>query len=758
MLINKSSKNRLIIYFFFDKAGYADDYVRVMLKGLQDVANDIYVVSNGKLSSHAKELFGEFTKDILERENKGFDVWAYKEAMENIGWDKLESYDEVILMNYTIYGPVYPFSEMFDEMGSRDISFWGPTISHETDFDPFGTNPYGYLPDHIQTHFIAVRQDMMKSDLFHKYWENMPMIKSYQDSVGSHESYFTKYFADNGFKWDVYASSEEYRGLTYQPILMKATEMVRDQRCPIFKRRSFMHDYNVVLNESVGQITPELFKYIDKETDYDINLVWDNILRVENQADIKKNLQLNYVLPSNCLIDGDSNKKNPKVALIMHIYFVDLIPECVHYAASMPEYADIYITTNSEEKKQAIEKAFGELNVNKVDIRLVPNRGRDVAPFLVESRDYIYDYDIICHTHDKKVGQLKPGTVGQSFSYRCFENVLKTKEFVLNVLETFDNNPRMGIIMPPPPNHGDYFITLGLEWGPNFDVTKKLAEELGITAPMVKTKEPIAPLGSVFWARTDALRKIFDHEWKYEDFPEEPVADDGTVLHAIERMYNYSAQTMGYYPGWVMSESGAEMELTNMYFMLRTMNERLMHKYDIAGPFVDVISGMDEFVDFGKALVRAPKEIAGKLYVAGKGVDLGEKNAFEIVAENNDGMFEWTFDNLSDYESLNLLRFDPGEHGNVVVSDFKMDVVLVDGTVKTFNEKASSTNGIYGKKRVIFIENDPMLCYNILDSHVSKVHISAHIDRNIKQAIEQNISSASSKITNVTKKVFRRRK
>ena len=108
---------------------------------------------------------------------------------------------------------------------------------------------------------------------------------------------------------------------------------------------------------------------------------------------------------------------------------------------------------------------------------------------------------MICHTHDKKVGQLKPGSIGASFSYRCFENVLKSKELVENIMQTFADHERLGILMPPPPNHGPYYITLGLEWGMNFGVTKELADTLGIHVNMNEKKEPIAPLGSVFWAR-----------------------------------------------------------------------------------------------------------------------------------------------------------------------------------------------------------------------------------------------------------------
>ena len=36
--------------------------------------------------------------------------------------------------------------------------------------------------------------------------------------------------------------------------------------------------------------------YIKNNLNYDVNLIWDNILRTQNQADIKKNLNLNFLL------------------------------------------------------------------------------------------------------------------------------------------------------------------------------------------------------------------------------------------------------------------------------------------------------------------------------------------------------------------------------------------------------------------------------------------------------------------------------
>ena len=759
MKLELGANNRMLIYFFFDREGVVDDYILYMLREMKKCVKDIVVVSNGKITDAGKKKLGLYVGDIIERDNKGFDVWAYKTALERIGWEKLALYDEVIMMNYTIMGPVYPLREMFDAMDVRDLDFWGPTISHKTDFDPWGTVPYGYLPDHIQSHFIAVRRPMLMRKEFRSYWEEMPMINSYQDSVGRHEAFFTKHFADMGFCWDVYANSESYRELTYQPLIMTAREMVEEQRCPFFKRRSFMHDYTVVLSESVGQAAVRLYEYLDQCTDYDINLIWDNILRAENQADIKKNLQLNYVLPSDTLLNKGTEREHKKVALIMHMYFPDLIPECVYYARSMPPYADIYITTNTPEKKAAIEKAFAEVECHKLDVRIVPNRGRDVGPFLVESREYLYEYDYICHTHDKKVGQLKPGTVGQSFSYRCFENVLRSREFVENIIETFERNPRMGILMPPPPNHADYFITLGLEWGLNFGVTKELAEKLDIHVPMSEEKEPIAPLGSVFWARTDALRKVFDYPWTYEELPEEPIVDDGTVLHAVERIYNYSAQAMGYYPGWLFSDTGADMEITNLYHMLRTINCKLMFRANIAGPHHRVLHQMDISLEMARNSGGVPIAMDGKLYYAVGDADFDEAKTMSLTAYVEDNKFQRKYEKMESFGTVHALRFDPGEQGSVVVSNLEMQVSYANGKKRSFNMRDAETDGIEVNGQWMFLKRDPKIIFNISEGILEEVTVEAVVHSGMTPEILEVIQKGiQGKVRYYLKKIWRKLK
>ena len=566
---------RLGIFFFFDAQGIVDSYVETLLADMVKNLSELVIVVNGELTAKSYANLSVFTDNIILRENKGLDVWAYKTGLDSYGWKKLAEFDEVVLFNATIMGPVYPFEEMFTEMAGRNIDFWGITWFHEVAYDPFGYALEGYLPRHLQSHFHAYRRSLVTSKAFQDYWDEMPEINGYEQSVGLHEVPFTQRFERLGFTSDVYVNTEDMEGYTFCPILFAPVEVIRDKRCPIFKRRSFFRPYDDVLNQSVGESSIELYAYLRDHTDFDTNLIWDNALRSMNMADLVKNLQLTYVLPTQAVV---REPKKQKIALIAHLYYMDLVEPTLKYIRNMPEGIDIFLSTSSPEKVEQVEAACKGLPYN-IEVRLVENRGRDVGPFLVAWKDVVHNYDVVCYTHDKKVTQLYPYSVGDGFAYKCFENLLPTRDFVKNVIATFDAEPRLGFLAPTPPNHADYFPVFTYGWGPNFDRTKALLRELGLDVPLDPAKEPIAPLGSMFWFRPQALKPLFDHDWQWEEFPPEPCPIDGTLMHAIERSHGYVAQGSGYFCGWLFSDSFARIELTNLSFYVRDLTSAVGDRF-----------------------------------------------------------------------------------------------------------------------------------------------------------------------------------
>ena len=604
--------NRLVIYFFYDKDGIVDRYVPYMLEDLNKNCSELFVVCNGKLTPEGREVLQKITPHVFVRENVGFDVWAYKEAIEQYGWKKLEQYDEVILANYTIFGPLYPFSEMFEVMNKKDLDFWGITKHHKVDFDCFNTCKYKYIPEHIQSNFLVLRRSIIQSLEYQKMWENMPMIHSYGESVGFYEAIFTKEFKEKGFKCDVYIDTSDLEGYTRYPLMMMAHELISHRRCPVLKVKSFSQNYYDILGETVGNCTVDAIDFIQEHQLYDIDMIWEHILRVSNMADIKHLMHLNYILPK------DFVKKRPatepkRIALMMHLYYPDLIQYCWNYAQSMPDGSDLIVTVPNLKMKEQIKKITEKQSkFNQIRIIVIENVGRDVSALLVGCAPYVSQYDLVCFVHDKKTKQLKPYCAGESFSYKCFENNLGSQRFVENVIATFESNPRLGLLTPPPPNHSMFYQIIGSEWASNYENTLALATKLKLRVDIYFTKEPIAPLGTMFWFRPAAMQKLFNYKWKYEDFPKEPNGYDGTLLHAIERIYAFVVQDAGFYPAWCMTDKFARIEMTNLHFMLREINLQLFQHYYTTN-LLDMTETMSEKMFFKftgrKGIKRTLKKI-----------------------------------------------------------------------------------------------------------------------------------------------------
>lgn len=572
MSVNSGHKQRLGIYCFYDKYGHAASFIKTFLDDLMDNLDDLVVVVNGQLSDQARQLFSEYTKTIIVRENKGLDVAAYKQAILTLGWEKLESYDEVICLNDTVMGPVYPFREMFACMDHKDVDFWGITAYAGETVDK------EQIPTHLQAYWHAYRRSLVSSPAFHEYWETMPLWKDYAEVTRKHEMTFTKHFTDLGFTWASYIDWRKYQGYSSYPLLYMPMQIVRDDRCPIFKRRSFFVDYSAYFDQTAGQPALDLYEYLRDHTDYDVDMIWDAILPSYNIDDIRKAMHLDYVLPSQAI--NPQTHDRPRSAFIYHVYFMDLLEDTCHYIASLPEETDLYITSTEDKIPQIREYMQQHGISHQATFIPVINRGRDVSALLVAACPVVLSgkYDVIGFAHDKKSSQNQEnghhGTESQGFAYKLMENTLGSEAYVKNILTLFAENPRLGQVTPPPPYHALYFAhTIPHDWGANYEITKELLEDrLGIHVPLSPTKPTASAMGSCYWFRVEALKPLFEYGWKYEDFlPEGQMGEDGTISHAIERANGYICQSRGYYPAWVLSDRYARIEVDSLFYTTAMM-------------------------------------------------------------------------------------------------------------------------------------------------------------------------------------------
>jgi lipopolysaccharide biosynthesis protein len=91
-------------------------------------------------------------------------------------------------------------------------------------------------------------------------------------------------------------------------------------------------------------------------------------------------------------------------------------------------------------------------------------------------------------------------------------------------------DPSIGMVFPDDPN--------AVRWDKNRPHAEKLASRLGLDQ---LPEHFLFPVGSMFWGRVEALRPLFELDLQWADYPTEPLPYDGSVLHAIERLFGICA-------------------------------------------------------------------------------------------------------------------------------------------------------------------------------------------------------------------------
>lgn len=575
------NKKRLGIFAFYDKDGIVDDYIYFLLDDIKKNLSDLIIVSNSNIDDIGMKKLKRYTTEIYIRENKGFDIIAWKKAItEYVFKDRLESYDEVVLFNNSFYGPFYPFKIIFDEMDMKNIDFWGITNHPESLYDNIeNACKLDYIPTFIQSYFTVFRSSIIKDKRFIEFWNNLPDDLTYQQAVHLYEVCFAYIFSSWGYKWDTYIDNTKLcrnkeEAICYNTFI--PFTMISERKLPILRKKIFCYDSTDYIKRCGYEEPKMCIDYIKNNFNYDVNMIFDNLIRTCNMADLKQSLHLNYVLPT----DHSNLKKKPKkkVAAIFHLYYIDLIDDIYKYLSNMPSYVDIYITTTSENNKDKILNKFSNVK-NKLQVRVVKNKGREIAALLIDCKDILKKYDYVGFCHDKKSHIGMPITTGKSFEYTLIENIFNNECYVENVIDTFENNPKLGVLGAPSPLHSMYSVSIGYEWTSCYEETEKLSKRLKLKCNLSKDKNPFI-LGTAFWCRTESLEPLFNYNWKRSDFPKEPLNADGTLNHAIERCFSYVSQSQGFYSGWVMTEDYSSLEIQNLYLLLSTFIRGNMEIYN----------------------------------------------------------------------------------------------------------------------------------------------------------------------------------
>ena len=236
--------------------------------------------------------------------------------------------------------------------------------------------------------------------------------------------------------------------------------------------------------------------------------------------------------------DFERPDQKPRIAVQVHMFYTDTLEETIANLNLIPYRFDCYVSTDTDQKKALIEKQLKETcHCCNATVEVFENRGRDVAPLLVQMGKRVEDYDYLCHIHSKKT---KTNDHGNEWRKYIFKHLFGNEAYMKRIFAIFERDATIGLLMPE-----TYpVLELQAEWGGNREGVATLLTMLGIETELPRV--PVFPVGNMFWMRTDAVRKMFSYGFAQQDFPKEEGQVNATIAHQIERSWVYVAADAGY--------------------------------------------------------------------------------------------------------------------------------------------------------------------------------------------------------------------
>lgn len=227
--------------------------------------------------------------------------------------------------------------------------------------------------------------------------------------------------------------------------------------------------------------------------------------------------------------DDQNNRRS--IAVVIHAFYEDVFDEILGYLENIHSFTlTLYVTAPNN----LVESLQRKLSRTQCSFYILPviNRGRDVLPFLKIMPEVLKGgHEFLIKVHTKKSRHRQDG---DSWRGDIYEKLLLEPSLSANI-EHMLTHPEIGILGPT-----GHIVPMSFYWGANALRVTQLAGRMGIDCDTLNSLNFVA--GTMFMARIKAVIPLLNLALGDEDFEPEAGQLDGTLAHAIERLFPISAQ------------------------------------------------------------------------------------------------------------------------------------------------------------------------------------------------------------------------
>ena len=190
---SENSKKLVTVLAMFSSNGKIEEYQLYLLKGLKEISDYLVIIADNPVCEEELHKLEGFCNAYQFIRHGEYDFGSYKRGytylMDN---NILENDDNLLFINDSNYGPVYPFENVIDDFKSKQCDFYGLSV---------GRTKYHTS---IQSFFYIFKQQVYTSKVFDTFMQSVKKELSPAHVVCNYEFKFTKLLEDNGFKYETF--------------------------------------------------------------------------------------------------------------------------------------------------------------------------------------------------------------------------------------------------------------------------------------------------------------------------------------------------------------------------------------------------------------------------------------------------------------------------------------------------------------------------------------------------------------------------
>lgn len=527
--------SRVAVLAHFDIEGKIPPHTRLLIDELQETVDRLVVVST-RLDPAETHGWNERIR-FITRPNVGYDFYSLKVGLESVG--DLQVYDELIIANDSVF-MVRPggYRAALAQMAEVECDAWSLTVSQQ-------------ISAHMQSYFMVFRKRCLMSKCFRDFWRDVRVIDSKWEIILGYEIGLSQRLQENGFvlKSAFNADMADIKLLMsrigHHATSGKKVSAVSDANLVHYLWDRIFDQYGVIKNEVLRDdpnrvLNPPLSNVVGKEMASRIHREMDRVRSFRSvsvavgqalTSDWDDPSLVRYKLPG-----LDVAGLHARVAVVLHLYHVDLLEEICAYLKNILMPFDLFVSVKSVEDYFAAFAGFRRLGVT-ANIYLHENRGRDVGPFISLLNSGLLDrYTCVCKIHSKKSVYHQ---AGNRWRDDLFSGLLGSPYDVLRIVRAFEQYLSCGVV-----GSDSAFVTDGRFWGGNEARMCQFANEIDMPADKVRLG---FFAGTMFWFRPAAFDLLKRRAIALSEFEEEAGQRDATLAHVLERMFTLCAEEAGYY-------------------------------------------------------------------------------------------------------------------------------------------------------------------------------------------------------------------